>query len=353
MKIKTISDEKILRRGAACHYDLRNWKTDSRTRVGNLPMSVTTKCEAFTTITAKDLKEVHGSSFSNTNEDASNFCLYQKEDLIGSGGFGQVFAGIKRADKKPVAIKIVKKKKIPKWNEHKLPNGKLQWVSVEIALLNRITFHPNIIPMYEWFDQGDEFVLIFQRPNKHMDFFDFISEKGQLSESQSLKYFRQMTSAVSHCHSCGVAHRDLKDENFVVDLENDQLLLIDFGSGAYLNPILGLDTTYTEFDGTRVYSPPEWIQNKRYTAQGLAVWSLGILLYDMLSGDIPWDNDRDIINGRLLEENRMPKTRRSTADVPLLKKWTQPLKTLLRAMLNKDPSRRILMSEVLEDKWLQ
>ena len=60
---------------------------------------------------------------------------------------------------------------IPKWNEHKLPNGKLQWVSVEIALLNRITFHPNIIPMYEWFDQGDEFVLIFQRPNKHVDFF--------------------------------------------------------------------------------------------------------------------------------------------------------------------------------------
>ena len=61
---------------------------------------------------------------------------------------------------------------------------------------------------------------------------------------------------------------------------------------------------------------------------------------------------QDIINGRLIEENRMPKTRRSTADVPLLKKWTQPLKTLLRAMLNKDPSRRILMSEVLEDKWL-
>ena len=60
---------------------------------------------------------------------------------------------------------------IPKWNEHKLPNGKLQWVSVEIALLNRITFHPNIIPMYEWFDHGDEFVLIFQRPNKHVDFF--------------------------------------------------------------------------------------------------------------------------------------------------------------------------------------
>ena len=89
-----------------------------------------------------------------------------------------------------------------------------------------------------------------------------------------------------------MAHRDLKDENFVVDLEQDKLLLIDFGSGAHLDPLLGLETVYYEFDGTRVYSPPEWIQSKQYTAQGLAVWSLGILLYDMLSGDIPWDNDR-------------------------------------------------------------
>ena len=62
------------------------------------------------------MKEVHGSSFSNTTEDASNFCLYQKEELIGSGGFGQVYAGIKRADKKPVAIKIVKKKKVSETN---------------------------------------------------------------------------------------------------------------------------------------------------------------------------------------------------------------------------------------------
>ena len=107
--------------------------------------------------------------------------------------------------------------------------------------------------------------------------------------------------------SCGVAHRDLKDENFVVDLEQDKLLLIDFGSGAHLDPLLGLETVYFEFDGTRVYSPPEWIQSKQYTAQGLAVWSLGILLYDMLSGDIPWDNDRVRLSSfRLIIRQHLP-----------------------------------------------
>ena len=101
--------------------------------------------------------------------------------------------------------------KIPKWSQMAK-----KWVSIEIALLNRVTPHPNIIPLLEWFDETDEFVLIFDRPGKHMDFFgeslfllkhiengfviDFISDKGQLSEAKSLHYFKQITSAVSHCH---------------------------------------------------------------------------------------------------------------------------------------------------------
>ena len=250
---------------------------------------------------------------------------YKLKGILGKGGFGVVHAGIRKSDGMQVAVKEVTKEKVLEYTvDDKVP--------LEIALMQQVSDVPGVIRLIDYFDMSHSYYIVMERFNSK-DLFDFISEEGPLGENLARHLFRQVLDTVSQCHNLGVLHRDIKDENILIDLQTHQLKIIDFGSGTYLH-----DAVYTDFEGTRVYSPPEWIKYRRYKADGLTVWSLGILLYDMLCGDVPYETDEQILNAELVWFPQL--------------NLSQEAKNLIRLCLNPDPESRITLQQVLNHTWI-
>ena len=250
---------------------------------------------------------------------------YTIGEIIGKGGFGIVYAGVRKRDNLQVAIKELPKAKCFRMcDKRKLP--------IEIALLEEVSQVPGVVSLLDYYEIDNSYFIVMERFHSK-DLFDYISEAGPLPESLAKHLFQQVLAAVTQCHKVGVLHRDIKDENILIDLNNNEIKLIDFGSGTYLH-----DGVYTEFEGTRVYSPPEWIKFRRYKADGLTVWSLGILLYDMLCGDVPYETDDQILAAQL-------------AWFPQLN-ISPEAKHVVRMCLTPDPEQRISMQQLLNHPWL-
>jgi len=252
---------------------------------------------------------------------------YRVGEVLGKGGFGTVYAGTRFVDGKQVAIKHVAKSKVTDWAE---VEGKR--VPLELKLLSTVQNVDGVIQLIDFYERSDSFIYILERPSNSKDLFDFITEKRLLDEELARNFFRQIVDTVMACHSQGVVHRDLKDENLLVDLNTGKLKLIDFGSGAFMK-----EDDFTDFDGTRVYAPPEWIRFNRYKANPLTVWSLGILLFDMVCGDIPFEKDEQICNAELI-------FRKNVSD---------ECKDLVRSCLKIKPTDRIQLEGILHHPWMK
>ncbi|CAK5044741.1 unnamed protein product [Meloidogyne enterolobii] len=196
--------------------------------------------------------------------------------------------------------------------------------------------HPNLIQIYEVFENKDKIILVMEYASGG-ELYDYVSKNGSLSEQEARRIFRQITSAVLYCHKNKVAHRDLKLENILLD-SNNNAKIADFGLSNYFGQRNKLLST---FCGSPLYASPEIINGTPYKGPEVDCWSLGILLYTLVYGSMPFDG-RDF--------NRMVRQIKRGAyyepDTP------STASMLIRNMLRVNPDRRATIYDISGHWWL-
>ncbi len=176
-----------------------------------------------------------------------------------------------------VAIKIMDKKQL---------GEDLPRVRLEIAAM-KVLRHQNICKLLQVIETETKIFMVLEYcPGGEL--FDYIVDRERLSESESREFFRQIVAAVAYIHESGFAHRDLKPENILID-EDQQLKLIDFGLCA--NPKGGITSILETCCGSPAYAAPELVSGKNYLGSEADIWSMGVLLYALLCGFLPFDDE--------------------------------------------------------------
>merc|ERR1719245_1992911 len=129
---------------------------------------------------------------------------YRVGDVLGKGGFGTVYAGLRVRDKREVAIKHVARNKVMEWASL---NGRR--VPLELKLLHTVQSVDGVIKLLDFFEKSDSFIYVLEKPSNSKDLFDFITDKGSLDEQLAKNFFKQITDTVIACHKKGIVHHDI------------------------------------------------------------------------------------------------------------------------------------------------
>ncbi|KAH9472680.1 hypothetical protein Pst134EA_003284 [Puccinia striiformis f. sp. tritici] len=242
--------------------------------------------------------------------------------VIGEGSFGTVRLGIHRLTGSRVAVKHIPKSSSPPLLTREIHH-------------HRRLHHPNVVQLYEVIATEHSIWLITELCSGG-ELFDYLVEKTRFTEFEARRLFGQICLGLGYVHGRGVVHRDIKLENVLLD-ERCNPKLADFGFGREFEPRKLLDT----FCGTTGYAAPEMLAGKKYLGEEVDIWSLGIILYALLTGSLPFDDDdEDVMKSMIIAGYfEMPNFLSNEAC------------NLIQSILQQDPKARPSIEKILSHPW--
>ncbi|CAF0995890.1 unnamed protein product [Adineta ricciae] len=258
---------------------------------------------------------------------SQNVGPYILQKTLGKGQTGLVKLGVHYLTGEKVAIKIV--------NREALSESVLMKVEREIAIMKLIE-HPHVLRLYDVYESRKYLYLILEHVAGG-ELFDYLVKKGRLTPKEARKFFRQIISALDFCHSHMICHRDLKPENLLLD-DKMNIRVADFGMAS-----LQVEGSFLETScGSPHYACPEVIKGEKYDGRKADVWSCGVILYALLVGALPFDDD----NLRQLLE----KVKKGVFHIPHF--VPADCQQLLRGMIEVDPNKRLTLEDVSRHSWV-
>jgi len=256
-------------------------------------------------------------------ETGSKMSDYKIEEIIGEGTYGKVKLATHLATNEKVAIKIIDKSRL-------IHDGDNDRILNEMKILTKLD-HPNILKAFEVFEEEKFYYIVMERPAKG-DLFNYICSKGRLSMDEASFIYYQIVNAIQYLHKNKIVHRDMKPENIM--LTKDMIVKIgDFGLSKYFKRS---DIKLQTNCGSPCYSAPEVLRGNKYKPTPIDIWGIGIILYCMVCGELPFEDER--------EDLLIRKVTLCNYQCPL---FVSPIfKSLFRRILCPNPNERLTISKI-------
>lgn len=260
---------------------------------------------------------------------------------LGRGATGRVLLATHQSTGQKAAVKVVSKSELqydqdlPHAEEEKTTQGLPYGIEREIIIMKLLN-HPNVLRLYDVWETSKALYLVLEYVEGG-ELFDLLVERGPLQELEAIKYFRQIILGTAYCHALGICHRDLKPENLLLDGQLN-VKLADFGMAALESNGKLLETSC----GSPHYAAPEIVSGFKYHGAASDVWSCGVILFALLTGRLPFDDDNI--------RNLLLKVQAGKFEMPT--DISPEAQDLIARMLTADPSQRIKTDRILKHPLL-